>query len=332
MTTHPFLITLVAITASACAASAENAGEAWALETPTGTLHGSLLLPSAQGRRPVIFIHPGSGPTDRNGNIAAIGGRNDSLLQLAEELALRGLASLRVDKRGIAESRPAGAVESELRFDTYVGDVVAWASRLRNDARFGPVILAGHSEGAQIVALAAVEVKPEGVVLLSGLGQPAPQIIRRQLEGRLPPDLVQKFEAILSGLEQGKMTDDVPAPLSALFRPSVQPYLISWFRHSPAVGIAAVPCPVLIIQGDADLQVTTEDARLLAAAQAKAQLLVLDGVNHVLKPVTGDMAAQLPSYRSPEPRVDPRVAEAMAQFVAKECSLPSDAAGRRPSL
>ena len=51
----------------------------------------------------------------------------------------------------------------------------------------------------------------------------------------------------------------------------------------PAAELAKVKAPVLIVQGDNDLQVKVEDARLLAAAQPRAQLLIVKGMNHMLK-------------------------------------------------
>jgi uncharacterized protein len=298
----------------ACAASA--AEEPWMLATPQGDLHGTLLVPDGVERPPVVFIHPGSGPTDRDGNSPVLGGRNDSLKQLAEGLVPAGIASLRVDKRGIAASKAAGpAREDEMRFEMYVDDAAAWARKLRESGRFGRLVLAGHSEGALIVCEAARGVEPDGVVLLSAAGRPAPVILREQLVGKLPPELAASAEQILASLERGEASADVPPPLAPLYRPSVQPYLISWFRHDPVAAVAAQKWPLLIVQGSTDLQVTPGDARLLAAVRSDVTPVILDGVNHVLKPVAGPIDAQLSSYRSPTPAVDPRVIDAVVAFV-----------------
>jgi len=69
----------------------------------------------------------------------------------------------------------------------------------------------------------------------------------------------------------------------SLFRPSVQPYMISWFKYDPAAEIANLEVPVLILQGTTDLQVHVEDAKLLAKAKPDAKLRIFDGMNHVLK-------------------------------------------------
>ncbi|WP_218313668.1 alpha/beta hydrolase [Halomonas sp. 18071143] len=114
------------------------------LETATGTLFGSLLLPPSTGPHPLVLLHAGSGPTDRNGNSAILPGANDSLKLLAEALAVRGIASVRYDKRGVAASAAAAPLENELRFDTYVEDAAAWVRQLRTDPRFGTITLLGH--------------------------------------------------------------------------------------------------------------------------------------------------------------------------------------------
>lgn len=111
------------------------ASEAVRLDTGTGVLYGTVERPSSKAPYPVVLIIAGSGPTDRDGNSAMLKGHNDSLKMLAEALSARGMASLRYDKRAIAESRAAGLKESDLRFDTYVDDAVLWGAYLRKEDR-----------------------------------------------------------------------------------------------------------------------------------------------------------------------------------------------------
>ena len=70
----------------------------------------------------------------------------------------------------------------------------------------------------------------------------------------------------------GKTVSKVDPNLVSLYRPSVQPYMISWIKYDPSKEIAKLKVPVLIIQGTTDLQVTVEDAKLLAAAKPGAKL------------------------------------------------------------
>ena len=199
------------------------------------TLHSTLLLPKDTSKpMPVVLLLSGSGPTDRNGNSPILPGKNNSLLMLAEGLASNGIASLRYDKRGVGESAGAMVSESELRFETYVDDAMSWCEQLRKDKRFSAVVIAGHSEGSLIGMLAAKRCNADGFISISGAGRAAADILRTQLAGKLPPELAKQSDAILKDLEAGKTTENAPPELAALYRPSVQPYLISWFRYDPA--------------------------------------------------------------------------------------------------
>jgi pimeloyl-ACP methyl ester carboxylesterase len=119
----------------------------------------------------------------------------------------------------------------------------------------------------------------------------------------------------MAEIDAGRAVESIPPALAALFRPSVQPYLISWFRYDPAKELAKLQVPVLIVQGTTDIQVSQEDARLLAAADPRARLVLVDGMNHVLKLVPSDMSQQLKSYSDPSLPVAPQLVDAVSSFV-----------------
>ena len=132
-----------------------HAEEAITLDTGSGQLHGSLLLPEGEGPHPLVILHSGSGPTDRNGDNPMIQGKSSSLQKLAAGLTAAGFATLRYDKRGIGASAAAMKSEAELRFDDYISDAAAWVELCRKDPRLGKVALMGHSEGGLTGPLAA---------------------------------------------------------------------------------------------------------------------------------------------------------------------------------
>ncbi len=268
------------------------------LDTGNGELFGSLLLPKSDTPVPVVLIISGSGPTDRDGNNPD-GGRNDSLKRLAWVLARHNIASVRYDKRGVAASLAATPDERNLSVEAYVADAVAWSHKLAADPRLGPLILLGHSEGALIASLAAPQTNAAAVISLSGSARPIDQVLRQQLSNRLPPPLMLRSNELLDSLKAGRPDDNVPAQLLVIFRPSVQPYLISLFRQDPARAFATLKMPALIIQGSNDIQVSVDDARQLKAAKPDAELALIEGMNHVMRIVPNDVKRQLASYKDP---------------------------------
>jgi len=278
-------------------------------------LHGSLLLPGGAAKPLVALIISGSGPTDRDGNSLGLPGKNNSLKLLAEGLAREGIASLRFDKRGVAASAKALSGESNLRFDHYADDAAAGIELLRKDSRFGGVAVIGHSEGAALGLLAAQRGGVVAYVSLAGIGRDAATVLREQLKGRLPPDLAERSEQILQSLQRGETVADTPPMLAALYRPSVQPYLISWFKVDPSREIARLKMPVMVIQGTTDVQVSMADAELLVAAKPEAKLLRVEGMNHVLKAVSGSGAQPVPSYSDPALPLAPGLVEGLAAFL-----------------
>jgi pimeloyl-ACP methyl ester carboxylesterase len=256
--------------------------------TAWGQLAGTLLLPAGEGPFCAALLIAGSGPTDRDGNNPLLPAPIDNLKRLAHALAAHGVATLRYDKRGVGASACPGLSEEALRFEHLVDDATLLASSLALDERIARVVLAGHSEGALIAALAADE--GQAVVSIAGAGLPASTILRRQLRGRLPDDLARQAYATLDALERGETVDDVPDDLVLLFRPSVQPYLISWFRHDPPSVLSQLQGPVLIVQGTADAQVGVEHAHCLLEGKPDARLRIVEGMDHLLA-LHGDIAA-----------------------------------------
>lgn len=285
------------------------------LETASGVLHGSLVLPQRQSPGPVALLIAGSGPTDRNGNNPA--GRNDSLRRLAQSLAQQGVATVRYDKRGIAASQPAAPDETTLSIEQYARDAADWSRKLAQDPRFSSVFLIGHSEGALVATLAANQAEIAGLITIAGTGRPLDQVIEEQLSTRLPAELQDESRTILDSLKAGRLYPLVDPKLDVLFRPSVQPFLISWLRQDPAGAFAKVHAPALVIQGDHDAQVGVEDAEALAKANPHATLKIIGGMNHVLRITPKDFEAQRASYNDPGLPVARELVTAISTFVTQ---------------
>lgn len=292
------------------------------LETPTGRLYGTLELPQGPGPFPVALVIAGSGPTDRDGNSTLLPGRNDSLKLVARALADAGVASLRYDKRGIDESRDAGVDEAAMTLDLAVEDAVQWLRLLDDDTRFARTLVVGHSEGSLVGMLASRRARVSAFVSLEGAGRPAADVLRSQLQGQLPAALMDEVDAVMRELEAGRTVDPLPPAIAAvpqvgqaLFRQSVQPYLVSWFRYDPARALAELEIPCLVVQGTTDLQVPVPDGERLAAAGPHATLARIEGMNHVLKAAPAEQEANLAAYSDPALPLAPGLVEAMRGFL-----------------
>lgn len=284
------------------------------IDTPTGKVYGTLMTPEQDTKRVVVLLICGSGATDRDGNNPQMKG--NSIRYLAEDLCAKGVASLRYDKRGIARSVESAMPEQDIHISTYVEDAKGWIEALSKD--YDRVVVVGHSEGAKIGTMASAgNSRVAGLVLLAGAGRPTDEILKTQIRQTLPM-VLESVSSIIDTLKMGRMVEQVPQMLYALFRPSVQPYLISDFAVDPVAVLQGVDVSVLIIQGDKDLQIGVEDARLLQEARPDAELVIIPNMNHVLKPcVSTDMAVQMETYVKPDLRIEPQVAREIADFIER---------------
>ena len=278
-----------------------------------GHLAGTLLVPPGNTTMPVVLLIAGSGPTDRDGN--GPGFTPASLRQLAESLAARKIATLRFDKRGVGGSSSAAIPEAQLTFEMLADDVAAWMRQLATDRRFSRVIVAGHSEGALLGLVALRDAPAAAYISLEGPAREADEVLHDQLAKQLPAALMAQSDSIIARLKRGVTVDSTPPTLAALFRPSVQPYLISWFRHSAQREIARLTIPCLVVQGSHDVQVAPSEAERLQRANPRCRVARIDGMNHVLKQTPADMAGQMPSYRGPDAALAPGLVDAIASFV-----------------
>lgn len=284
---------------------------------PHGDIAGTFV--DAGKRTPIVLIIPGSGPTDRDGN-NPLGVTAAPYWLLAEALASKGVSTLRADKRGMFGSKAAIPDANAVTIADYAADAHNWAQALRKRTGAKCVWLLGHSEGG-LVALTAGQ-QPEGIcglILVSTPGRKMSDLIREQLRANPAnaPVLDPALKAIDS-LEHGQRVDvtGMHPALQGLFSLRIQPYLIDMFQRDPAKLATTLRRPVLILQGERDVQVSTTDAKALESAQPKAKLVLVPHMNHVLKDVENDdRASNLATYADPSLPIDPQLVDAIANFV-----------------
>jgi uncharacterized protein len=281
-----------------------------------GTLHGTATTLGACAPKSASLIVAGSGPVDRNGN-AAPSLVTDAYAELSAHLASRGVASIRYDKRGVGESEAAGPVEQNLTFDIYVDDARGWVRWMRQNLPSAPIVITGHSEGSLIGILAAETETVDGLISLEGAGRPAGEVLRQQLAAQLSSTDYATASMIIDQLEAGQTVASVPSILASVFRPSVQPYLISWFKYDPAKEMAKLSLPVLIVQGTEDLQTGMVDANLLAGAARNGTLAVVVGMAHTLKVFDPADPRETKAYTDPSLPLAPGFLTALDGFEGK---------------
>ncbi len=284
------------------------------LRTSSGNIYGTLTIPISTVNNSIVIIVPGSGPTDRNCN-SLIGLHTDAYKMLSEGLANNGVSTLRFDKRGVGQSKAAMTSQSELRFETYINDVKDWITLIHKDKRFSEILILGHSEGSLIGMIAANQTNITGFISISGVAKSADKFLEEQLKTKLPPQLLAESNAILDSLRIGKTVSNVNTNLLSIYKPSLQPYLISWIKYDPIKEYSKINIPILIIQGTTDLQVTVNDAELLSESKSDAKLVIIDNMNHVLKESDSNIQQNMATYSNPELPLKSGLVDEIISFV-----------------
>lgn len=278
------------------------------IDGPFGPLQAELV--QAKTAQNIVVIVPGSGATDRDGNASG------TYRLIAQGLSDAGISSLRIDKRGLFGSRDAIPDPNAVTIADYVEDLRKWVVRAAKEAPC--VWVAGHSEGG-IVALEMATQPPKplcGLILLATPGRPVDVILIEQLENR-PENgaFLPEAKAILEKLKSGARisTAEMSPELRPLFHVDVQGYWIDLLRRHPTQLAARWFGPTLIVQGSADIQVSEEDAELLAGAMKQAERLPLSSGSHMLKTVVSGQP--LATYRDPKLPLHPDLLPGIIGFI-----------------
>ena len=241
-------------------ADAPYVAEEVVVMTPAGhTLAGTLTLPKGASRtRPVsaIVTVTGSGPQDRDENIGLPGFR--PFRQIADSLARRGIAVLRMDDRGTGAS--GGTFKGSTSAD-FAEDVRAGLAYLRTrpEIRADRLGVLGHSEGALIAPMVA-EKEPtlRAIVLLAGIAQPGRSALYFQLKNQI------EHNAKLTPDMRDSQIAEIPKRIDAMM--AVDPWMKFFLTYDPAPTMRRVKTPVLILTGSRDQQAVPDQVALQEAA------------------------------------------------------------------
>lgn len=274
-------------------------------------IEGDLYLVNNNNDELVIII-PGSGPTNRNGNQPPNMITN-AYKMLAEELASQSVNVFTYDKRFLGQLKQQKKIdESKHVFQDNIHDLNLIINTLKD--RFKKITLIGHSEGSLIGNLAAIDnPSVNRFVSIAGQGETIDKVMEKQI-AQNSPFLQKSTQEILAKLKNDETVDVVIPMLQSLFRPTVQPYLISWIKINPTDEIQKLSIPILIISGDKDIQIDTMQGEKLHLASPTSELVVLHQMNHILKEIDQD-DENLKSYNDRTKPLHPQLTATIATFI-----------------
>ena len=291
--------------------------------SPGVTLAATLSVPTNAPNCPAVVLVSGSGPQDRDETLLG----KKPFAVLTEELLRRGIATLRYDDRGVAES--TGDFDSATTFD-FADDAAAAVRALRDVDGIGPIGIVGHSEGGLIAPIVATrEDDVDFIILLGGPTVPGHEVLARQqvdllkasglsdehvrriaeqskvlfdaIRSDAADEIIRKAAANLVLVQVGlQPADEVPAPMETmvdeLLKQLTSPWMKTFLAYDPGETLQAVDVPMLLVFGELDLQVSAEQnlaglATLFPDEDDRPTSLVLPKMNHLFQVArTGSMA------------------------------------------
>jgi pimeloyl-ACP methyl ester carboxylesterase len=282
-------------------------------------LAGTLTLPGGPGPHPAAVLISGSGPQNRDEEVFG----HRPFLVLADHLTRQGVAVLRYDDRGVGESGGSFATATSLDFATDADAAMAYLQG-RGEIDAGRIGLIGHSEGGVIAPMLAAEsddvayvvmiagpgIRGDALLIMQGeainraAGATEEQIAtNHELQRRLfeavashaaESDLEAEVRELFAESAAGMTTAQVDGQVAFLTSPWMR-----WFlAHEPVEVLERLTVPTLAVTGSKDLQVPAEanlsaiEGALTAAGNPDFEVVVLDGLNHLLQTAETGLIAE----------------------------------------
>ena len=314
------------------------------------SLSGTFTRPASPGKYPVVVMLSGSGPQNRDEEMAG----HKFFLVLADYFARNGIASLRYDDRGVGKS--TGDFDTATIYD-FAHDAITAMGYLktRNDADLHRVGLLGHSEGAIVAQIVAADNPAVAFVIsMAGIGVTGRELIDQQsvIKGRLagkPDSLIRKdlqrmkpyWDLLAGDSDIAVIRPKAEALIRELYRTSdaevkkemteaemvhnanLSPEAISVLRYKPLDYLKRIRCPFMAVNGTKDIQVDATanlnaiERALIENGNMLTTIRKFDGLNHLFQRCKTCMAYE---YGELEQTIDPLVPGFIAHWILQ---LPS---------
>ena len=258
----------------------------------------------------LIWVH-GSGNVDRNGNQAGMPVGANYIQQVREKLTASGLAFFSYDKRTANPKNIGFMQQNGVLIGDFVDDVKEVINHFKNRKKFSSITLIGHSQGSLISMLASANV--DKVISLAGPAETIDKTIIRQVSGQ-SKELGELCISYFKQLKDSGEIKTVDPRLITLFAKPNQPFFKSWIEKDPVKIIENLSKPILIVNGDKDLQVPSSEAKALHEANTTSQLVNIKNMNHVLKEIEKS-EDNLASYRNPTFAISKELIVMITRFV-----------------
>jgi uncharacterized protein len=238
------------------------------VETTIGTgervLPATLTMPAGTASMPGVVLVHGSGPNDRDETIGA----NKPFKDLAVGLASRGIAVLRYDKRTKVHPAKLAALTDFTVRQAVIDDVVEALKTVRAQPRVDAsrVFVLGHSLGGMLVPrIASADATVAGFIVMAGPARPLEDAIVAQIrylaeaDGSISVEEQQTIDRAAALAEDIRGLKPEDAANGRMVSGAPASYWLDLRGYDPPSSAKSVRAPMLILQGERDYQVTTEE-------------------------------------------------------------------------
>lgn len=262
------------------------------------TLSGTITYPVGyiQGKKvPVVVMVTGSGPQNRDSEIY----EHKPFLIIADYLARNGYATLRYDDRCVGKS--TGRFQAETTKEV-AKDAALAVKYLRDTKKFSKIGVLGHSEGGNVAFMLGADKLIDFAITMAGVGVQGDECLYQQ--------------GIAIANQSGQEYQLTKEQLREYLIGTMSPWYEFFLDYDPASDISKTTCPVLVMNGEKDLQViassNVEAIKGNLPKNKKSQVKIYPGLNHLFQECTTGLPTE---YINIEQTISPIVLEDIAAWL-----------------